>query len=844
MFIYLFACTGSTEKPTPDPIDLVSTLSEDEVRAGQITDQRSLFGGVSSEGRIGDYKLYNNKTQFIIQSIRTSNYYIQEGGGVLDADIIRPENQIGRDVIDEHSPMIGIGRILDPSQITVIDDGSSGTAHIQVQGTGIPFALIEGTLESYDLVPDMEHNIQVDYRLRPDSYLLEIETTVTWNDDNAPIQPANILLVGKEVTEVWNPGEGLLGNSNSSWYGLVGQQNEVALGLFPSEELFSASSFQSLLEDATPAMTGFDETILIEDGDIISMKHFLGVGRELADLTDEFYEQKDVETEEFSGVISSNNEVVAGARVQLFSGSEAITMAITNEDGSWSANVPTGQEISYIASGRGHAKHYDLPSGAGWYPAYGDQDVLSDTVASLESGAVPVPFAEGYGIAEWNSNELIAPGIVTVTTSDGLPAVVLIAFAQGDTITQENLVPGRPSGYAAIGYIRDGQIDIPVEPGDYTVYVHRGLMCEYTTQSITLTSQGSQTINADIGCTALPENVYSIDPHSHSSPSGDGKISMAGRIITHAAYGINYHVSTEHDHIIDFNPLINALDLTGTIQSIIGSEVSPTLKGHHNSYPLIPDPTKTNFGSPLWWDKMRTTPELYEIIREVQPENGIIQANHPTGTSGLFTAADWDLASGIIFSPTYWDSSFTAMEIINDGSYSNYVPRYFDLISRGYQVTPVGVSDSHSNSGGVGETATFVFAQENTSDAIIDAMNSTKVIPSNGPYIHATIDGEYAPGQTFNGVKVLDVVLFHPSWMNIETVALYENGIEVQSIPYESEAISFDLSPDVDSHYSVIAKGSESQSPISSNSPWAISAALKIDLAGDGWEAPLPPLQE
>ena len=123
MLFLFFACSGDSKPEVlPPPVDLTVALSETEVRGGEIIDVQSLIGGVSAEGRIGDFKLYNSKAQFIIQSVRPSNYYLKEGGGLLDADIIRPSDQIGRDVIDEHTPMIGFGRIFKPSSVTVIDN--------------------------------------------------------------------------------------------------------------------------------------------------------------------------------------------------------------------------------------------------------------------------------------------------------------------------------------------------------------------------------------------------------------------------------------------------------------------------------------------------------------------------------------------------------------------------------------------------------------------------------------------------------------------------------------------------------------------------------------------------
>ena len=77
--------------------------------AGVVTDEEQLFGGISAEGKIGDIKIYNNKAQFIIQQLRDdSNYYLEYGGGLIDADIIGNETRVGYDLIDDYGQMIGL----------------------------------------------------------------------------------------------------------------------------------------------------------------------------------------------------------------------------------------------------------------------------------------------------------------------------------------------------------------------------------------------------------------------------------------------------------------------------------------------------------------------------------------------------------------------------------------------------------------------------------------------------------------------------------------------------------------------------------------------------------------
>ena len=94
--LWLFACTEQKETEKEDVLSLSEVLNPGEVRLGTIQDEEALFAGISAEGMIGDFKIYNDQVQFIIQSDRKSSYYIQEGGGVLDADIVRSTGEMGR----------------------------------------------------------------------------------------------------------------------------------------------------------------------------------------------------------------------------------------------------------------------------------------------------------------------------------------------------------------------------------------------------------------------------------------------------------------------------------------------------------------------------------------------------------------------------------------------------------------------------------------------------------------------------------------------------------------------------------------------------------------------------
>jgi hypothetical protein len=841
MIWILLACTGDKIQTVQPSINLTEQLSETEVRAGVVTDVASLFGGVSAEGALGDFKLYNNRAQFIIQSDRDSSYYMSEGCGLLDADIIRT-GQSGRDVIDEYSPMAGLGSILACDSIEVIDDGSSGIAHVQVKGHSTPFLLLEGSVEDWNFVQEFDTEFTVDYRLDPNSTLLEVQTTLDWNDsDNGYLQMANVILLGKEVLQNWNPGGGFDESTNNDWMGVIGKENELALALL-SKDPFVGSSLQLLLEGATPAMSSFSDNLILETGDQVSLTQFIGVGSDLAEITDQWYQAMDVATQEVSGQVTSAGEPVAGARVHLYDAEgQAITVAFTAEDGSWSALVPEAVESSFVVTGRGNGVLFDLEADSGWYSLYADSSIKEAVLNSMSQGGTPVPFASGFGVAPENTQELIQPGTLQIGMTDNVPAVAMIGFAEGDPQASSPWASSRPSGVATVAFLRDGMMDIALEPAVYNVIVHWGPECEYVQETIEIQSGQTAQFTGTKDCVQLPNGIMSFDPHSHSSPSADGKVSMAQRIMTHAAHSIDLHISTEHEHIADFQPIIDALGIGDHIQTMIGIEVSSPMKGHMNAYPLIPIEGQINLGAPDWWSGPGPTQELVSRIQARFAENAVLQANHPIGSSGLFTAADYNLNTGVVDSPYYWSPDFVAMELIN-GGYGDYLPYYFDMVSRGKLVTPVGVSDSHTYSSGVGRDRTYAYAS-NPSE-VLTAIHAQQVVPSKGAYIHATIDEGFAPGGTFVGVQELKVEVFAASWVATDSLILMKNGEQIAEQEYQGEAVFFDLAPEEDAHYSVIASSSQSMNPVYGGSPWAMTAALLIDLQGDGWQAPLPAIVE
>ena len=105
-----------------------------------------------------------------------------------------------------------------------------------------------------------------------------------------------------------------------------------------------------------------------------------------------------------------------GARVHVLDAADApVTVAFADAAGGWSATVPRGDHRT-VETGRGTGIVYDLPEGHGWPAPYEGEP--ASTLATLTSGSVSAPFAEGWGVAP-----LVAPGTVHVQVADGGPAV-------------------------------------------------------------------------------------------------------------------------------------------------------------------------------------------------------------------------------------------------------------------------------------------------------------------------------------------------------------------------------------------------------------------------------------
>ena len=160
----------------------------------------------------------------------------------------------------------------------------------------------------------------------------------------------------------------------------------------------------------------------------------------------------------------------------------------------------------------------------------------------------------------------------------------------------------------------DGTGTLELPPGTYTVYASRGLEYTIDSQSITVNSAGTTNVSLAIKRVVDTSGYVSMDFHVHSGKSFDSSLPLVDRVASFLAEGVDVMVSTDHDFISDYAPMISSLSAEDEINSIIGNELTggipvpadptqdgtvfPEGIGHWNAWPLTVIENNRRNGAP------------------------------------------------------------------------------------------------------------------------------------------------------------------------------------------------------------------------------------------------------
>ncbi len=410
------------------------------------------------------------------------------------------------------------------------------------------------------------------------------------------------------------------------------------------------------------------------------------------------------------------------------------------------------------------------------------------------------------------------------------------------------------------------EVNLPV--GTYLIYASRGPEYTVDQQVIEVLKDEYRELTFIIDEVVKTPHLIALDPHMHTHNS-DGYVTIAERIKSVVAEGIEVAVATDHNYISDYNPVLNKLGLNKYLAVIAGNEVTTSRVIHYNTYPLKYRPQEEHNGAiyPLAYEAS----PLFKASRKKDPE-AILQVNHPrSGTIGYFNNFHLDPESAATAHKAL-DTSFDVLEVMN-GPYfygSNYqsIQDWLHLLNRGYYFPIVGSSDSHGiDKGEPGYSRTYIFYEGETGDnlnlsALVQAIKTGRSFVSNGPVVEFNINGTYTCGDSFTaeGGKV-DIWLKVDSapWVAVDEVRLIVNGqrklilpVKAQERVIEKFTEQVSLTLDEDSYIAVEVLGKKSLYPVLQSTsrdglledailPYALTNPVFVDVDGNGkFDPPVP----
>ena len=421
-----------------------------------------------------------------------------------------------------------------------------------------------------------------------------------------------------------------------------------------------------------------------------------------------------------------------------------------------------------------------------------------------------------------------------------------------------------------------------IAPGQYRVYATRGPEFGLTETEFSVAAGEVHALDlaAPLRVVETPGWI-TADLHIHSAPSDDSTVPMRDRLASFLAEGGEVLVSTDHDHVSDFSPLIEELGLRDRIRSVVGLEVTgvvttpnvPFSVGHHNVFPLPHRPTLHRAGA-LQSENVR----LREIIGEARalPGKRLVQLNHARSTASEGGAADeggtfFDhLSVGKRFDPSLAidsennrslleadgstgirDIDFDVMELLNSGSMERYYKLradWFSLLRQGYPKTGTGNSDTHSLYRAPAVPRNYVRMDDDTPRGFeeakfVDSIGRGALWITTGPILDVHL-GDAAAGDTVLGNEAtLRVGVRAAPWVPVSELNIFVNGelTEQRSIDAPVD-LEIPLRFESDSFVVVEVLGPASgtyRELLPEFQPMAVTNAIFVDADGDGaWSAP------
>lgn len=422
------------------------------------------------------------------------------------------------------------------------------------------------------------------------------------------------------------------------------------------------------------------------------------------------------------------------------------------------------------------------------------------------------------------------------------------------------------------------EVDLPV--GTYMISASRGPEYTLDQRVVEVLKDSLQEVVFQIDKVIEGTNLISVDFHMHTLNS-DGSMTIAERIKSAVAEGVDVAISADHNYISDYPSVLKNLGLGEYIAVLIGQEVSPldvnqVYMPEFNRFPLRMRESEPGNGAIDIRFFEDNTP-IFGESRRKDPK-ALIQVNHPRRRGyGYFTYYQLDPETAATALKGF-DTSFDLLEVMNGPFFSHdksknseVIADWFHLLERGYYFPIMGGSDSHGidkNEPGYARTYVFYKGERGNkldTSALIQAMKKGQSFVSTGPIIEFTVNKTSIPGNTIIvEERKLDVGIKIQSapWISVDEVRVIINGERKIIFPIKApreqilkfhDRISLDL--EYDSYVAIEVIGNETLFPVVQRRlkkdgyecgplPYALTNPIFVDVDGNGkFDSPLPKIK-
>lgn len=801
--------------------------------SAKVATTEDLFKGDAALGREGDILLSNSKIRVLVERPSERIGTKPQGGNIIDADIVRPGEQ-GHDQFGELPPFFNFGRTLEYERIEILDDGSKGGPAI-VAATGrdaaYDFIHLQGLLGRVLTgmsLPDVDKSLHLRattyYVLNADSEAVHVVQSLCYEGDEDLDLAVGDLVNGGGNVEVFggyggfgSTGAGGLSdiitalgaNDGHPFYGYLA--DNVAYGYVPEAEFAQVLTVSGVTGTIfnSPDISQWLSTrdtpegaLMFDKGDKATVARDFIVTRDAAGIYDYYYRKSGVKTGTLKGrVLGADGTPRAGVRVSALVGSEdgrVASLFTTDAEGRFEGLVPAGK-INLQADDNGlrsDALTLSVAEGATL-----EQDVSLPARATL---AVKIRNAENAPI----------PGKVTIACVGNCAYSRTDKYARRFTDTGADPLPvvGGNETFD-IRYVGpEAQVDVDVPPGDYVVWVSRGAEWSLEKREVTAVAGETKALEVKLEHVVDTTGWMSGDLHVHAISSPDSVVANVDRLVSFMAEGTDVLVSTDHEIIFDFSPVLATIPNGDKfLKTITGLELTTFDYGHYNSFPLVRDNSMRNGGAPDWGngnDRGMTPGDIFETLHSLPGSNErVIQLNHARGMLGGFSAMGLDTRTFWTTAPPeryrirpvepdpvtgdtrLFSDNFTAIEIMNGHSVADFnelLRDWFAMLNRGLVRAGTAVSDTHTRHGVAGIPRTYVKVGQDDplkldAEVFAAALNAREAFGTNGPVllVNAKADGEAggagATVKTNGGAVTLDVEVRVPHWMKVSEALVFVN---------------------------------------------------------------------